>query len=226
MIRTEALTKVYDMGDVKVHALRGVDLEIEKGEFVAVMGPSGSGKSTLLHMLGGLDKPTSGKVYIDGAEISDMREDELTRLRAEKIGFVFQFHNLVPTLTAMENVELPMVFKGTRAEKRVERAKELLRMVGLGDRLDHKPSQLSGGQQQRVAVARALANNPSIILGDEPTGELDSRSGAEVLELLKRMNKEEDLTLVVVTHDSEVANHADRILQVRDGMLQNEGKVR
>jgi putative ABC transport system ATP-binding protein len=222
MIKTQDLTKTYDMGEVEVHALRGVDLEIEKGDFVAVMGPSGSGKSTLLHMLGGLDKPTSGRVFIDDQDISRLSEDDLARMRSRKIGFVYQFHNLLPTLTALENVELPMIFNGTKVKERRTKAKELLESVGLGDRVDHLPTQLSGGQQQRVAVARALANDPSIILGDEPTGELDSKSGAEVMTLLKRLNEEKELTLVIVTHDSAVAKKAGRIIHVMDGKIESK----
>ena len=220
MIKTRSLTKIYDMGEVKVHAIRGIDLEIKKGEFVAIMGPSGSGKSTLLHMLGGLDTPSSGRVFVDGEEISRLSEDELAKMRSKKIGFVYQFHNLIPTLTALENVELPMIFRGTKQDKRRKKAASLLESVGLGDRLGHTPTQLSGGQQQRVAVARALANSPAIILGDEPTGELDTKSGKEVLGIMKRLNKEEELTLVIVTHDHGVAKQASRIIHVLDGRIE------
>ncbi len=222
MIKTQSLTKTYDMGEVKVHAIRGIDLKIKKGEFIAVMGPSGSGKSTLLHMLGGLDTPTSGRVFIDGEEISRLSEDELAKMRSKKIGFVYQFHNLIPTLTALENVELPMIFRGTKKDERRKKAASLLESVGLGNRLGHTPSQLSGGQQQRVAVARALANSPSIILGDEPTGELDTKSGKEVLGIMKRLNKEDELTLVIVTHDHGVAKQAGRIIHVLDGRIEQE----
>jgi len=208
------------MGNEKIQALRKVDLEIKKGESVAVMGPSGSGKSTLLHMLGGLDKPSSGKVLVDGEDITDMTEDQLARMRSEKIGFVFQLHNLIPTLTALENVELPTIFSKAKKGKR-EKAIEILRSVGLGERLSHMPSQLSGGQQQRVAIARALANSPNIILADEPTGELDSESGREVLEIFHRLNKEQGLTLVVVTHDPCVAEYTERLVNVRDGRIFN-----
>lgn len=220
MLAARTLTKTYRMGNEKIQALRKVDLEIKKGESVAVMGPSGSGKSTLLHMLGGLDKPSSGKVLVDGEDITDMTEDQLARMRSEKIGFVFQLHNLIPTLTALENVELPTIFSKAKKGKR-EKAIEILRSVGLGERLSHMPSQLSGGQQQRVAIARALANSPNIILADEPTGELDSESGREVLEIFHRLNKEQGLTLVVVTHDPCVAEYTERLVNVRDGRIFN-----
>ncbi len=222
-IKTENLTKIYEVGEVKVHALRDVNLKIKKREFIAVIGPSGSGKSTLLHILGGLDRATNGRVFIDHKDITQLSEDELAKIRSEKIGFVYQFHNLIPTLTALENVELPMVFRGIKKHNRKGRAKKLLENVGLGYRLKHTPVQLSGGEQQRVAIARALANNPSIILADEPTGELDSKSGAEVLAILKRLNKEKGITLVVVTHDYGVASNADRILYMLDGRLWEKG---
>ncbi len=222
MLVTEALTKTYQIGEVKVHALNNVDLEIKKGEFVAIMGPSGSGKSTLLHLLGGLDKPTSGRVLIDGQDMTEMTEDQLAEIRSEKIGFVFQLHNLLPTLTAIENVELPMIFSesGVKIDRK-KKATELLKTVGLGDRLNHTPLQLSGGQQQMVAIARALANTPSILFTDEPTGELDTKSGNEILNLLKNLNKEENITLILVTHDPDVAQHADRIIYMRDGKIFN-----
>ncbi len=222
MLVTESLTKTYQMGEVKVHALNNVDLEIKKGEFVAIMGPSGSGKSTLLHLLGGLDKPTDGRVLIDGQDMTEMTEDQLAEIRSEKIGFVFQLHNLLPTLTAVENVELPMIFSESGAKiDRKKKATELLKALGLGDRLNHTPLQLSGGQQQMVAIARALANTPSILFTDEPTGELDTKSGNEILNLLKNLNKEENITLILVTHDPDVAQHADRIIYMRDGKVFN-----
>lgn len=222
MLVTESLTKTYQMGEVKVHALNNVDLEIKKGEFVAIMGPSGSGKSTLLHLLGGLDKPTDGRVLIDGQDMTEMTEDQLAEIRSEKIGFVFQLHNLLPTLTAVENVELPMIFSESGAKiDRKKKATELLKALGLGDRLNHTPLQLSGGQQQMVAIARALANTPSILFTDEPTGELDTKSGNEILNLLKNLNKEENITLILVTHDPDVAQHADRIIYMRDGKIFN-----
>ncbi|GCC10476.1 lipoprotein-releasing system ATP-binding protein LolD [archaeon] len=222
MLVTEALTKTYQIGEVKVHALNNVDLEIKKGEFVAIMGPSGSGKSTLLHLLGGLDKPTGGRVLIDGQDMTEMTEDQLAEIRSEKIGFVFQLHNLLPSLTAVENVELPMIFSESGAKiDRKKKATELLKTIGLGDRLNHTPLQLSGGQQQMVAIARALANAPSILFTDEPTGELDTKSGNEILNLLKNLNKEKNITLILVTHDPDVAQHADRIIYMRDGKIFN-----
>ncbi|WP_457555102.1 ABC transporter ATP-binding protein [Candidatus Pyrohabitans sp.] len=219
MISAVSLSKVYTLGGVLIHALRGVDLKIEEGEFLAVVGASGSGKSTLLHILGGLDRPTSGRVYLSDSELTALDEDELAEVRAKKIGFVFQFHNLIPALTALENVELPMVFAGVKPAQRRRRAAKLLREVGLGDRLSHTPLQLSGGEQQRVAIARALANKPEVVLADEPTGELDSANSLLIMETLLKLTEEHGITIVMVTHDSEMAGFADRIVKLRDGKI-------
>jgi putative ABC transport system ATP-binding protein len=218
MIRTVNLVKIYKMGEIDVPALRGVNLEVEKGEFVAIEGPSGSGKTTLLNMIGCLDRPTYGKVFLEDVDTSKLSDRELARIRREKIGFIFQMFNLIPTLNALENVALPMVFFGVSRRKRIKKAKELLRIVGLLDRANHKPSELSGGEQQRVAIARALANNPPVILGDEPTGNLDTESGKVVMDLLKKLNKK-GKTLIIVTHDPEIAGKAHRIISMRDGTL-------
>lgn len=219
MISAVSLSKVYTLGGTLIHALRGVDLKIEEGEFLAVVGASGSGKSTLLHILGGLDRPTSGRVYLSDSELTALDEDELAEVRAKKIGFVFQFHNLIPALTALENVELPMVFAGVKPAQRRRRAAKLLREVGLGDRLSHTPLQLSGGEQQRVAIARALANKPEVVLADEPTGELDSANSLLIMETLLKLREEHGITIVMVTHDSEMAGFADRIVKLRDGKI-------
>ena len=218
MIRTEDLVKVYTMGEVMVPALRGVTLTIDNGEFVAIIGPSGSGKSTLLNMIGCLDRPTSGRVIIEGYDTSMLDDNDLAALRRKKIGFIFQQFNLIRTLSAAENVALPMMFDGVDSEMRMRRAEELLEIVGLGHRKNHKPQELSGGEQQRVSIARALSNGPEIIFGDEPTGNLDSRSGEIVMRFLEELNRKGE-TLVIVTHDSDVAKRADRILNMKDGML-------
>ncbi|MBO8182733.1 MAG: ABC transporter ATP-binding protein [Archaeoglobus sp.] len=215
----EDVYKIYTVGMQKVYALNGVSLKVDKGESVAIMGPSGSGKSTLLNMIGCLDKPTRGRVLIDRVDTSQLGDDELTRLRREKIGFIFQQYNLIPTLTALENVELPMIFRGLNVRKREERAKELLEKVGLEREMDRKPTELSGGQQQRVAIARALANNPAILLCDEPTGNLDTKSGEIIMEILTNLNKEEGVTLVIVTHDPAISGYAKRIIRIRDGKI-------
>ncbi len=223
LIETIHLTKIYGDG-AGVRALDDVTLTEERGEMVAVMGPSGSGKSTLLNMLGALDRPTEGRVLVDGQDLAEVRD--LDSFRARTVGFVFQLHNLLPTLTAQENVEAPMLGQPISARERRQRARELLERVGLGDRRHHLPGQLSGGERQRVAVARALANHPSLILADEPTGSLDSQSGAEVMTLLQALNQEQGVTIVVVTHDPRVARCARRILTMRDGRIVDDHRVR
>ena len=222
LIETRGLTKIYGDGQ-GVRALDGVDVTIGQGEMLAVMGPSGSGKSTLLNMVGGLDLPTSGQVVIDGQDLARVRN--LDRFRAQTVGFVFQLHNLLPTLTALENVEVPMRGQSMRRGTRRKRAKELLDLVGLADRMDHLPSQLSGGQRQRVAVARALANNPRLILADEPTGSLDTAAGDEVMELLAELRKSQGTTVIVVSHDRRVARATERILTMRDGRIIDDHSV-
>lgn len=218
MILTEHLTKVYRMGDAEVYALRDVDLEVRDGEFVAIIGPSGSGKSTLLNMIGCLDTPTSGSVFIDNTDTAMLNENELAEIRREKIGFIFQQFNLVHTLNAVENVALPMFFAGVKRETRLRKAEELLVNVGLGDRVHHKPSELSGGQQQRVAIARALSNDPEVVIGDEPTGNVDTDTGNAIMDVLEGLNKE-GRTVIVVTHDAEIAARAGRTKRMRDGMV-------
>jgi putative ABC transport system ATP-binding protein len=221
MIELKNVHKVYRMGEVSVPALRGINLTIHPGEFVAIMGPSGSGKSTLMHLLGCLDLPSDGVVQLDGKDITKLDEDTLAQIRGKKVGFVFQTFNLIPTLTAQENVELPLFFQGVPREKRRARAAELLGKVGLDGRLHHKPAQLSGGERQRVAIARALANDPEIILADEPTGNLDSESGKAILELLAQLHRE-GKTIILVTHNPEAAAYAQRIVRIRDGRLVEE----
>ncbi|MFX1298133.1 MAG: ABC transporter ATP-binding protein [Promethearchaeota archaeon] len=214
------LSKVYDLGEVKVHALRNINLVIQEQEFSCIMGPSGSGKTTLLNMIGALDLPTTGRVIVDNVDITNFSEGEISDTRCKKIGFIFQFFNLVPLLTAIENIELPMLFSGelTTREAR-ERAKELLNLVGLGDRLYHRPAELSGGQQQRVAIARAFANRPAIVLADEPSGNLDRITGIEILQLMKRLNREEGQTFIIVSHDPTIAGIAERVIYVIDGRI-------
>ncbi len=219
MIELIDVVKKYKIGIHEVIALNGVSLKIEEGEFVAIMGPSGSGKSTLLYLIGCLDKPTSGKVLIDGMDTSKLSDRELTELRRNKIGFIFQQYYLIPTLTALENVELPMVFKGLPKDRRQRRAEKLLELVGLGKKKDRKPNELSGGEQQRVAIARALANEPSILLCDEPTGNLDTKSGRIVMDIIKRLNVEQGVTVVLVTHDPSLSDYADRVIRIRDGRI-------
>jgi putative ABC transport system ATP-binding protein len=218
MIRSEHLNKVYRMGKIEVPALRDVSLEIKEGEFLAIVGSSGSGKSTLLNMLGCLDKPTSGAIFIDGVNTASLSENELAEIRREKIGFIFQQFNLIHSLNALENVSLPMFFAGVGRDERLKRAEELLAKVGLRERMHHKPSELSGGQQQRVAIARALSNNPEIIIGDEPTGNVDSETGNAIMGILDGLNRE-GRTVIVVTHDTEIAAHAPRVKMMKDGRL-------
>ena len=219
VVRTQDVKKLYVMGDVEVHALKGIDLEIEQGEYISIMGPSGSGKTTLFNMIGGLDKPTSGKVYIDDVDVAQLDAYELAWLRCRKIGYIFQTFNLIPVMTALENVTLPMVFAGLTSDEAREKGVGLLAKVGLGDRVSHKPFELSGGQQQRVAVARAFANDPALILADEPTGNLDLVTGTEIIELLRKMNKESGVTVVSATHDHKMLSVSDRVLWVRDGRV-------
>jgi putative ABC transport system ATP-binding protein len=219
IIELEGVWKTYEMGEVKVHALRGLNLQVRKGEFLAVMGPSGSGKSTFMNMVGCLDIPTKGKIFLDGRDISLMRESDLAQIRGRKIGFIFQKFNLLNTMTARENVMLPLTFQGVSQSKREEISKKYLELVQLGDRMNHTPNELSGGQQQRVAIARALANSPEVILADEPTGNLDSQTGQSVIEFLKKLHTERGATVIMVTHDEKVAKHADRIAYLKDGMI-------
>lgn len=218
------VSKFYAMGQTKCDALTDINLKIYAGEALAIMGPSGSGKSTMLHLLGCLDKPTHGKILLDGIDTARLTDAELARVRGQKIGFVFQFFFLMPTLNAVENVELPMLFNGLGADERREKAIELLKKVGLGDRLWHTPSQLSGGQRQRVAVARALANDPVMVLADEPTGNLDSKSGHEILRLFADLRKKEGRTVVLVTHDPDLLHHAERVVHLKDGRIESDGK--
>jgi len=219
VVDAKDLKKIYVMGDVEVHALRGLSIQIARGEVVSIMGPSGSGKSTLMNMLGCLDRPTSGEYYLDGESVADLNDDQLADIRNRKVGFVFQSFNLLPRATALSNVELPLRYSSVSGRERRERAREALAAVGLADRMDHRPSELSGGQQQRVAMARALINNPSIVMADEPTGNLDTKSGDEIMQLLLKLNQELDTTLIIVTHDPEVAEFTDRVVTIRDGVV-------
>ncbi len=225
VIQTEDLWKTYEMGAEKLHALRGVDLQIRKGEYVAIMGPSGSGKSTLMNLIGCLDTPTKGSYWLAGRLVSQLDDDELAYIRNREIGFVFQTFNLLPRATALHNVELPMIYNGTPAAERQERAKKALHQVDLAERMMHKPNELSGGQRQRVAIARALVNNPSILLADEPTGNLDSATGEEIMALFARLH-EGGNTIILVTHEPDIAQHAHRIIRLRDGKIERDERTR
>ncbi len=218
VIEAEGITKVYRMGDIEVHALRGVDVRIARGEIVSIMGPSGSGKTTLMNILGCLDRPTSGSYCLDGSQVAELSDDQLAEIRNSKVGFVFQSFNLLGRQTALTNVELPMRYAGVGNGRR-KRAMEALEAVGLGDRIKHRPNELSGGQQQRVAIARALVNNPAMIMADEPTGNLDSKSGVEIVQILLELNKNSGTTLIFVTHDPEIAAHTNRVISLLDGSI-------
>jgi putative ABC transport system ATP-binding protein len=220
IVRTRGVKKFFYLGGTPLEALKGVDLEIQRGEYISIMGPSGSGKSTLFNMIGGLDKPTEGKVYIDEVDVAQLDAFELAWLRCRKIGYIFQTFNLIPVMTALENITLPMIFAGLSHDECVEKGIKLLETVGLGERIKHKPSELSGGQQQRVAIARALANSPAIILADEPTGNLDLKTGKEIITLLKKMNREQNVTVISATHDLKMLDVSDRVFWIRDGRIE------
>ena len=224
-VQAENLHKSYVLGAAAIGALRGVDLTIRRGEFVALMGPSGCGKTTLLNLIGATDLPSRGQLRVDGVDLAGLSDDELADLRRDRIGIVFQFHNLIPTLTARENVEIPMQFKGTPAAARRARALSLLERVGLRDRSGHKPAELSGGEQQRVSIARALANQPALVLLDEPTGDLDSATGREIIALLRDLNSREGVTLVIATHDASIAEKSSRVVRLRDGRIESDSPV-
>lgn len=224
-IKTENLWKTYQMGAEEVHALRGVDIEIRRGEYVAIMGPSGSGKSTLMNLIGCLDTPTSGAYWLAGRLVSELDDDELAYIRNKEIGFVFQTFNLLPRASALHNVELPLIYNGTPAEERIERAKTALKTVDLAERMYHKPNELSGGQRQRVAIARALVNSPSILLADEPTGNLDSKTGDEIMGVFENLHAQGN-TIILVTHEPDIAEHAWRVIYIRDGRVESDKKIR
>ena len=225
LIDVRSLVKTYEIGKIQVNALNGVDVQINDNEYVAIMGPSGSGKSTLMNILGCLDTPTSGEYQFGGEQVSTMNDDQLADIRNRKIGFVFQTFNLLPRANALHNVELPLIYAGVATVKRRDMAKKALQRVGLGDRMDHKPNELSGGQRQRVAIARALVNNPSIILADEPTGNLDSKTGEEIMAVLEELNRQGN-TIILVTHDEHIASHAHRIIRLRDGLIEEDRTVK
>jgi putative ABC transport system ATP-binding protein len=225
VIHLDRIHKIYKMGDIEVHALRGVSLDIHRGEFVAIMGPSGSGKSTMMNIIGCLDHPTKGTYFLDGVDVSTVNKPGLADIRNKSVGFVFQSFNLVSRTSALENVELPLIYAGVGAVERARRARQALAEVGLADRERNMPNQLSGGQQQRVALARALVNNPALILADEPTGALDTRTSVEVMEIFQRLNRERNLTVIVVTHEPDIAQYADRIIQFRDGRIKTDFPV-
>ncbi len=218
-VKVIEVEKTYSLGENKVNALKGINLELNKGEFVAFMGPSGSGKTTLLNLIGVLDKPSKGKIFVNDIDLTLLKEGALTKLRRGTIGFIFQFYNLIPVLSAFENVELPMLIAGVPAKQREERARELLKMVRLGERMFHRPDELSGGEQQRVAIVRALANRPSIVLADEPTGDLDSKTGREIIEVLRDLSSREGATVIVVTHDPSIASLASKVFEMKDGQI-------
>ncbi len=225
LIQIRNITRVYDMGEEKLYALRGVDLDIEKNEYIAIMGPSGSGKSTLMNIIGCLDTPTSGDYILNGKDVHEMDDDELATIRNKEIGFVFQTFNLLPRSDSLHNVELPLIYSGISRAERIKRAEDALTNVGLADRMKHKPNELSGGQRQRVSVARALVNNPSLILADEPTGNLDTKTGEEIMGLFRELN-EKGNTIIIVTHEEDIAKHANRIVKIRDGKIESDSGIK
>lgn len=225
LIQIRNITRVYDMGEEKLYALRGVDLDIEKNEYIAIMGPSGSGKSTLMNIIGCLDTPTSGDYILNGKDVHEMDDDELAAIRNKEIGFVFQTFNLLPRSDSLHNVELPLIYSGVSRAERIKRAEDALTNVGLADRMKHKPNELSGGQRQRVSVARALVNNPSLILADEPTGNLDTKTGEEIMGLFRELN-EKGNTIIIVTHEEDIAKHANRIVKIRDGKIESDSGIK